>query len=79
MERKVKPKDNPFEYKKRLTLDQEKSKMSLGEIYEQEYLKQQKVTHCRQGKNCDNFLTSAQNIGCGYLLGISNKYPQPMF
>ena len=44
VERKVKPKENPFEYKKRITLDQEKSKMSLGEIYEQEYLKQQKVT-----------------------------------
>ena len=43
VERKVKPKENPFEYKKRITLDQEKSKMSLGEIYEQEYLKQQKV------------------------------------
>ena len=43
VERKVKPKDNPFEYRKRITLDQEKSKLSLGEIYEQEYLKQQKV------------------------------------
>ncbi|XP_060603484.1 U3 small nucleolar ribonucleoprotein protein MPP10-like [Ruditapes philippinarum] len=43
VERKVKPKDNPFEYKKRITLDQEKSKLSLNEIYEQEYLKQQKT------------------------------------
>ncbi|KAK3098861.1 hypothetical protein FSP39_023805 [Pinctada imbricata] len=42
VERKVKPTENPFEYKKRITLDQEKSKQSLGEIYEQEYLKQQK-------------------------------------
>ncbi|XP_061172325.1 U3 small nucleolar ribonucleoprotein protein MPP10-like isoform X2 [Saccostrea echinata] len=42
VERKVKPKENPFEYKKRIVLDQEKSKISLGEVYEQEYLKQQK-------------------------------------
>lgn len=41
VERKVKPKDNPYEYKKRIVLDQEKSKISLGEVYEQEYLKKQ--------------------------------------
>lgn len=41
VERKVKPKDNLYEYKKRIVLDQEKSKISLGEVYEQEYLKKQ--------------------------------------
>ncbi|NXJ87469.1 MPP10 protein, partial [Corythaixoides concolor] len=38
---KEKPKEEAFEYKKRVTLDHEKSKLSLAEIYEQEYMKLQ--------------------------------------
>jgi U3 small nucleolar RNA-associated protein MPP10 len=41
VERKVKPIDMQYEYKKQVVLDQEKSKLGLGEVYEQEYLKQQ--------------------------------------
>ncbi len=41
MERKVKPVEAEHEYRKQVALDHQKSKVGLGEVYEQEFLKQQ--------------------------------------
>ena len=44
--RKVKPVEKPFDYTRAKPLDQEKSSLSLAEIYEQEFLKQTQVMAC---------------------------------
>ncbi|KAK3869913.1 hypothetical protein Pcinc_024808 [Petrolisthes cinctipes] len=50
VERRVKPNIDPTEYKKKLLLDQDKSKKSLAQIYEEEYVKQQEAKKSEEGE-----------------------------
>ena len=59
VERKVKPVEMQYKYKKEVVLDQEKSKIGLGDVYEQDYLKQQEqlasgVTTTKNENNAAN-------------------------
>jgi U3 small nucleolar RNA-associated protein MPP10 len=45
VERKIKPVEMQYEFKKEIALDQEKSKIGLSEVYEQEFLNKQNGTN----------------------------------
>ena len=62
VERKVKPVDKHYEYKKQVVLDQEKSKVGLGDIYEQEYLKQQQQANGGGEEVCAHFFIDFDRI-----------------
>lgn len=47
VQRQTKPSIDPHLFKQRLTLDQEKSKLSLAQLYEQEYQKQKESAEAR--------------------------------
>lgn len=50
VEKKFKPVETPLEYKKKLVMNQEKSKESLSQIYENEYLKQKQALNSDEEK-----------------------------
>lgn len=43
VERRVRPPEKPYDFSRSLPLQQEQSKLSLAEVYEQEYIKQTQV------------------------------------
>jgi len=73
--RKEKPKEEAFQYKKRLTLDHEKSKLSLAQIYEQEFLKQAQVGLPPLTPHCFWELNATGSLGVG-TTPIKMPFPQ---
>ena len=71
VERKVKPVERPYDYSRARPLDQEKSKRSLAEVYEEEYLKTMQVAPraeaarslCTRGKSLPIGISSGRWCG----------------
>jgi U3 small nucleolar RNA-associated protein MPP10 len=62
VEKKFKPVETPLEYKKKLILDQEKSKESLSQIYEKEYLKQKQALNPENNEKKEEMPESHKKI-----------------
>lgn len=60
VERKEKPNEKPFEFRRRIMLESEKSKVGLGEVYEQEYLKKQQQLKEQQEGNTSLFAAAGE-------------------
>lgn len=80
--RKVKPKEKPFEYRRRITMESEKSKQSLAEIYENEYLKQKQTEREEQQNPVHNEIRKRMRSLFVQLDALSNfnftpRPPQP--
>ncbi|XP_076028764.1 U3 small nucleolar ribonucleoprotein MPP10 [Oratosquilla oratoria] len=71
VERKIKPNVDPYEFKKKLLLEQEKSKQSLAEIYEKEYLEKQK--QAKEGMGEQEELKEHQEIN-SMMLDLFSKF-----
>lgn len=64
VERKAKPSEVPFEFRRRIMLDSEKSKVGLAEVYEQEYIKQQEKAKEANGAD-PNAVRPGQFVSAG--------------
>ncbi|GAV09032.1 hypothetical protein RvY_18636 [Ramazzottius varieornatus] len=81
VERKAKAKEiDPYEYKKKLVLEEAKSKQSLSQIYEQEYLKNVTKTNEEEEKEEHRKIRTAMNNLLVKLDALSNFHfvPKPV-
>lgn len=60
VERKEKPNEAPFEFRRRILLESEKSKVGLAEVYEQEYVKKQQALKEQQEGSSSLFAAAGE-------------------
>ena len=59
VERKVKPTEQPFEFRRRIMIESEKSKVGLAEVYEQEFAKKQQQLKDQDGNGVGSSMFAA--------------------